>query len=42
MVVDPAAGDLGEAIKMRYVVCGEEGCEDVADQTADCVLGEDI
>lgn len=25
VVVDPAAGDLREAVEMSYVVCGEEG-----------------
>ena len=41
-MVQPAARDLREAVQVRDVVCGEEGGEDVADQTADGVLGEDI
>jgi hypothetical protein len=42
VVVDPAAGDLREAVQMSYVICGEEGSQDVADETTDGVLGEDI
>lgn len=42
VVVDPAARDLGEAIEMCYVVSGEECGEDVANETSDGVLGEDI
>jgi len=42
VVVEPAAGDLGEAVEVRDVVGREEGREDVADQTADGVLGEDV
>lgn len=42
MLVEPAAVDLGEAIEVRYVVGGEEGCEDVADESTDGVLSEDI
>ena len=42
VVVEPAAGDLGEAVEVGYVVRGEEGGQDVADQAADGVLGEDV
>ena len=42
VLVEPAAVDLGEAIEVRYVVGGEEGCEDVADESTDGVLSEDI
>lgn len=42
MAVEPAAFDDREAVQMRYVVCGEEGGEDVADETANGVLGEDV
>lgn len=42
VVVEPAAGDLGKAVEVRYVVCGEEGGEDVADEPADGVFGEDV
>lgn len=42
VAVEPATGDDAEAVEMCYVVCGEEGSEDVADQTTDGVLGEDI
>lgn len=41
-MVDPSTGDNGEAIKMRYVICGEEAGEDVTDQATDGVLSEDI
>jgi len=42
VLVEPAAVDVGEAVEMRYVVSGEEGCEDVADESTDGVLGKDI
>jgi hypothetical protein len=42
VMVEPAAWNLGEAIEMCYVVSGEEGCEDVADETADGMFGKDI
>jgi hypothetical protein len=42
VVVEPATGNHGEAVKMCYVVCCEEGCEDVADKTTDGVHSEDI
>jgi hypothetical protein len=41
-MVEPAAWDLGEAIEMCYVISGEEGCEDVADETTDGMFGKDI
>ena len=41
-MVEPASRDLGEAVEMSYVVCGEERGEDVADKTSNGVLGEDI
>jgi len=42
VLVEPSTGDLGEAIKVRYVVGGEETGEDIADETANGVDGEDI
>lgn len=42
VVVQPAAGDRAEAVEMRDVVGCEEGGQDVADEAADGVLGEDI
>jgi hypothetical protein len=42
VVVEPAAGDHGYAIQMCNVVGGEESSEDVADEAADGVFGEDI
>ena len=41
-MVEPATGDYGEAVKMCYVVCGEESCQDVADETPNSVHSEDI
>jgi hypothetical protein len=42
VMVEPAAWNLGEAIEMCYVISGEEGCEDVADETTDGMFGKDI
>ncbi len=42
VVVEPASGDLGEAIKMCYIVSSEECGEDVSDKTTDGVFSEDI
>jgi hypothetical protein len=42
VVVEPSTRDLSEAVQMRYVVCGEESREDVADETTDGMLGEDV
>lgn len=42
VAIEPAAGDDAEAVEMCYVVCGEESGQDVANETADGVLGEDI
>jgi hypothetical protein len=42
VVVDPSTGDDGEAIEMCYVVSSEEGGQDVANETSNGVLGEDI
>ncbi len=42
VVVEPASRDLGEAIKMCYVVGSEEGCEDIANETTDGMFSEDI
>ena len=42
VVVEPSSWDFGEAIKMRYVVCGEEGSQDIADESSDRVDSEDV
>lgn len=42
VAVEPATGDLGETVEMRNVVGSEESSEQVADQTANSVHGEDI
>ena len=42
MTVEPASGDLGETVEVRNVIGREEGSEDVADEAADGVLGENV
>jgi hypothetical protein len=42
VVVEPASRDVGETIQMGYVVGGEEGSEDVANETSNSVLSKDI
>jgi hypothetical protein len=42
VVVQPAAGDRREAVEMGDVVGCEEGGQDVADEAADGVFGEDV
>lgn len=42
MLVEPAAADLGEAVKMGYVVRGEETGQEITDETSNTVDGEDI
>lgn len=42
VVVQPSSWDGSCAVEMCYVVCGEEGSEDVSDETTDGVLSEDI
>jgi len=42
VVVEPATRDLGEAIKMCYIVSSEESCKNVADETTNGVFSENI
>ena len=42
VVVEPAAGDGRAAVEARDAGLGEEACEDVADEPADGVRGEDL
>lgn len=40
--VEPAAGDGGHAVEVRYVVCREEAGEDIPDEASNSVLREDV
>lgn len=42
VVVEPSTVDEAEAVQVRYVISGEEGSEDVADETANGVLSKNI
>ena len=42
VVVEPAAVYFGEAIEMRYVICGEEAGKHVTDEASNSMDGEDI
>lgn len=42
VLVDPAAINLGDAVQMRNVVGGEETREQVAEETANAMYGEDV
>lgn len=42
VLVEPSTWNLGETIKMGYVVSSEEGGEDVSDKSTNGVFGEDI
>ena len=42
VVVEPAAGNGRAAVEARDAGLGEEACEDVADESADGVRGEDL
>ncbi len=42
MVVQPAAGDGGETVKMRNIICREEGSQNIPRESTDSVHGEDV
>ena len=42
VAVEPSSRDDGETIQVCYVISGEESGEDVANETSDSVLSEDI
>lgn len=42
VVVEPATVNDAETVEMCYVICGEEGSKDVANQTSNSMFSEDI